>query len=170
MRKGGSAPPLIYSQEEANRRPPGSHVMMVFLCMQQSLVKSNGCSGGMGKRRRPRPINRHASVKAAGGWGPRRSALALWLRLEAKYERALGPRATIGVLGTGVPRLACLRPRAWLHQQPGMTHLHLQPLKTLVRGQASRGGRHQHLLWGSLPRPAPEEQRYLCKGHLARSA
>ena len=33
--------------------------------------------------------------------------------------RALGPGATVGVLGTGVPRLACLRPAAWLHQQPG---------------------------------------------------
>ena len=55
--------------------------------------------------RRPRP-------QAVGG--PRRSALALWLRLEAKSERALGPGATIDVLGTGVPKLAYLRPTAWL--------------------------------------------------------
>ena len=46
--------------------------------------------------------------------GTRRSALDLWLRLEAKPERALGPGATVSVLGMGVPRLACLRPMAWL--------------------------------------------------------
>ena len=49
----------------------------------------------------------------------------------------------VGVLGTGVPRLGCLRPRAWLHQWPGTAHLHQQPLKTLARGQASRGGRRK---------------------------
>ena len=43
----------------------------------------------------------------------------------------------VGVLGTGVPRLACLRPTAWLHQRPCTAHLHQQTLKTLVRGQAS---------------------------------
>src|SRR3954470_8284075 len=54
-------------------------------------------------------------------------------------SRALGPGATFGVLGTGVPRLACLRPMAWLHQRPGTAHPQWQPLKTLARGQASRG-------------------------------
>ena len=49
----------------------------------------------------------------------------------------------VGVLGTGVPRLACLRPTAWLHQRPCTAHLHQQTLKTLARGQASRGGRHK---------------------------
>ena len=72
----------------------------------------------MGKRRRLRQVSRHASIKAAGYCGPRRSALAPWLRLETKSERALGPGATVGVLGTGVPRLACLRLTAWLHQRP----------------------------------------------------
>ena len=79
----------------------------------------------MGKRRCPRPINRHTSTKAAGFWGPWRSALAPWLRLEAKFERALGSGVTVGVLGTGVPRLPCLRHMGWLHQWPGTTH-HLQ--------------------------------------------
>ena len=92
--------------------------MMVFPCMSQGLVKSGSCRGSVGKRRRPRPINRHASTKAAGFWGPQCSALDLWLRLEAKPESAMGPGATVGVLGTGVPRLACLRPAAWLHQWP----------------------------------------------------
>ena len=95
----------------------------------------------MGKRRRPRPINRHASTKAAGYWGPRRSALDLCLRLEANPERALGPGATVSVLGMGVPRLAYLRPTARLHQRPCTAHLHQQTLKTLAWGQASRGGR-----------------------------
>ena len=74
---------------------------------------------------------------AAGCYDLRLSALALWLRLEAKSERALGQGATVDVLGMGVPRLACLRPTAWLQQQPGTTHLHQQTLKTLTRGQAS---------------------------------
>ena len=48
---------------------------------------------------------------------------------------------TIGVLGTGVPRLACLRPAAWLKGGPSMAHLHEHKPKTLARGQSSRGGR-----------------------------
>ena len=97
----------------------------------------------MGKWRRPRPINRHTPTVAAGCWGPRRSALALWLRLEAKSERALGPGATVGVLGTGVPRLACLRPTAWLSQQAVRPIFINKASKTLARGQASRGGRRK---------------------------
>ena len=112
-----------------------------FPCMSPGLVKSSSCRGSVGKRRRPRPINCHASTKAAGCWGPRRSALALWLRLEAKPEHALGPGATVGILGTGVPRLACMRPMAWLCERARTAHLHQQAFKTLARGQASRGGR-----------------------------
>src|SRR3954452_4713159 len=78
----------------------------------------------MGKRRHPRPSNHHASNRATRYLGPWHSALALWLRREAKSERALGPGATVGVLGTGVPRLACLRPAAWLKWEPSMAHLH----------------------------------------------
>ena len=48
----------------------------------------------------------------------------------------------VGVLGTGVPRLACLRPAAWLKGGPSTAHLHQHRPKTLARGQASRGGRH----------------------------
>src|SRR3954464_414313 len=46
----------------------------------------------------------------------------------------------VGVLGTGVPRLACLRPAAWLKRGPSTSHLHQHRPKTLARGQA--GGRH----------------------------
>ena len=44
-------------------------------------------------------------------------------------------RAFVGVLGTGVPRLACLWPTAWLHQRPGTAHLHQQTHKILTRGK-----------------------------------
>ena len=108
-----------------------------------AFCQSGSCRGSVGKRRRPRPINRHASTEAAGFWGPRCSVLDLSLRHEAKPERALGPGATVGVLGTGVPRLACLRPAAWLKGRPSMAHLHQHELKTLARGQASRGGRQE---------------------------
>ena len=43
-------------------------------------------------------------------------------RHEAKPACTLGPGATVGVLGAGVPRLACLRPTAWLHQRPRTAH------------------------------------------------
>ena len=52
-------------------------------------------------------------------------------------------RVDVGVLGTGVPRLACLRPIAWLKEWHSMAHLRQHKLKTLARGQASRGGRQE---------------------------
>ena len=53
----------------------------------------------------------------------------------------LGCRSYVGILGTGVPRLACLRPEAWFKGGPSTAHLHQHKPKTLARGQASRGGR-----------------------------
>ena len=49
----------------------------------------------------------------------------------------------VGVLGTGVPRLACLRPVAWLKWGPNAAQLHQLKPKTLMRGQASRDGRQE---------------------------
>ena len=46
----------------------------------------------------------------------------------------------VGVLGTGVPRLACLRPTAWLSQQAVRPIFISKASKTLARGQASQGG------------------------------
>ena len=43
----------------------------------------------------------------------------------------------------GVPRLAYLRPAAWLKGRPSMAHLHKHELKTLARGQALQGGRQE---------------------------
>ena len=111
--------------------------------MSEGLVKSGSCRGSVGKRRRPRPINRRVLTEAAGFWGPRCSVLDPWLRRKAKPEHTLGPRATIGVLGMGVPRLACLRPMAWLCKRARTAQPHQQALNTLARGQASRGGRHK---------------------------
>ena len=48
----------------------------------------------------------------------------------------LGPGGYFGVLGTGVPRLAYLRPAAWPKRGPSAAHLHQLKLKTLTRGQA----------------------------------
>ena len=114
-----------------------------FPCMSQGLVKSCSCRGNMGKRRRPRPIHRHTSTEAAGFWGPRCSELDRWLRREAKPERTLGPGATVGVLGTGVHRLACLRPTAWLSKQAVRPIFINKASKTLARIQASRGERRK---------------------------
>ena len=47
----------------------------------------------------------------------------------------------VGVLGTGVPRLACLRRGS--SGGPNAAQLHQLKLKTLARGQASRGGRQE---------------------------
>ena len=97
----------------------------------------------MGKLRRSCPINRHASTEATGFWGPRHSVLALWLRLKAKPERALGPGATVSILGTGITRLACLRPTVWLSQQAVRPIFINKAIKTFARGQALRGGRRK---------------------------
>ena len=93
---------------------------------------------GSGDAHVPSIATRQSRPQAVGA--PRCSALSLWLHLEAKSEHALGPGATIGILGMGVPRLACLRPVVWLKGGPSMAHLHQHRPKTLARGQASRGG------------------------------
>ena len=49
----------------------------------------------------------------------------------------------VSVLGTGVPRLACLWPAAWLKWGPSAAQLHQLKIKTLARGQASWGGRQE---------------------------
>ena len=111
----------------------------------------------MGKWRRPRPINRHASTKAAGFWGPRRSVLDLWLCLEAKPECALGPGATVGVLGTGVPKLACVRPAVWLKWWPCTAHLHQRQTQHPREGPSLAGRTTQDFFRNGLARQAHEE-------------
>ena len=56
----------------------------------------------------------------------------------------------VGVL-SGVPRLACLWPTAWLCERARMAHLHQQAFETLAMGQASRGGRYKTSLGAASP-------------------
>ena len=142
MGDGGFSPsPFI--AEEGQPAPPTITGNDGFPCMSQGLVKSCSCRGSVGKRRRPRPTSRHMSTEAACFWGPRCSVLDPWLHREAKPERTLGPGATIGVLGMGVPRLACLRPTARLSQQAVQPIFVNKAPKTLARGQASRDGQRK---------------------------
>lgn len=58
------------------------------------------------------------------------------------YDDAMYDDVYVGVLRTRVPRLACLRPRAWLCQWPSMAHLQDRKDKTPrpPEGAASPGG------------------------------
>ena len=71
-------------------------------------------------------------------------------------------------LGTGVPRLACLRPAVWLKWGPSTAHLHQLKLKTPARGQASREAT-ESFLRGNFIRKACEEAERPRQGYLARS-
>ena len=79
----------------------------------------------------------------------------------AEYEALLhGLRmAVVGVLGTGVPRLAYLWRAVWLGQWPSTAHLHQLELKTLARGQASQGGRRKASLGAASPSRLTRRQR-----------
>ena len=121
-----------------------------------------------GDQRCPRPINTHASTKDAGYWGPRRSARGLWLRLEAKPERALGPGATVGVLGMGVPRLARLRPTVWLYERARMAHLHQQGIQDPREGTSLARRTTQDLLGSGLTMLVREGRRDQGKANLAK--
>ena len=88
------------------------------------LSDESGCRGSMEKRRRPRPINHHALIEAAGGWGPRLSALALWLGLEAKFECVLGLGLLSASWERGCPDLPACGPRR------GSTSGPVQPIFT----------------------------------------
>src|SRR3954470_23345949 len=71
--------------------------------------------------------------------------------------RASGPGPTVVVLGTGVPRLACLRPAAWLEWRPGTAPLHQRKTPDPREG-ASLAGRTTHRFLGrGLLRLAHEE-------------
>ena len=91
---------------------------------------------------------------------------------DGRAEVTMEPKTTsspvVGVLGTGVPRLACLWPAAWLKQWPSAAHLLRLKLKTLARDQASRGGRQESFLRSSLVRLAREEAESSRQGYLVR--
>ena len=126
--------PRPAGRQDGCHRPAHHRVTACPLCRRRPpFVRTRSCRGKVGKRRRPRPINHDPSTEAAGFWGPRCSELDPWLRREAKPERTLGPGATVGVLGMGVPRLACLRPTAWLSQRAVRPIFIKKASKTLPR-------------------------------------
>ena len=71
---------------------------------------------------------------------------------------------SVGVLGTGVPRIACLRPAAWLKWWPSAAHLHRLKLKTLARVQASWGGRQKASSGAASPGKLARRRRDQGKG------
>ena len=73
--------------------------------------------------------------------------------LEISYSSINFFSDSVGVLGTGVPRLARLRPTAWLCKRARTAHLHQWALKTLARRMT------QDLLGSGLTRLAREGQR-----------
>src|SRR4051812_43448523 len=83
---------------------------------------------------------------------------------------SLASNVTVGVPGTGVPRLACLRPAAWLKWGPSAAHLHQHKLKTLARGQASRGGRQEASSGAASSGRLARRRRDQCKGTLRGSS
>ena len=54
--------------------------------------------------------------------------------------------ASVGVLGTGVPRLACLRPAAWIKRGPSTAHLHEHKTQDPREGTSLAG----RMTWGFL--------------------
>ena len=60
--------------------------------------------------------------------------------LKGQWVASNVTEGTVSVLEMGVPRLAYLRPAAWLNLWPSIARLHQPKLKTVARGQDSRGG------------------------------
>ena len=163
----GALPPFPFIAEEGQPAPPTITGNDGFPCMSQGLVKAGSCRGSMGKQRRPRPINRHASTEAACFWGPRRSVLDLWLRLEAKPERALGP----GLLSAFWERgpQTCLPAAHGMAMLAGRTsHLHRQGIQDPREGPSLARGTMQDLLGSGQARKAHEERRYQGGANLTR--
>ena len=119
----GAPPPSPFIAREGQPAPPTIAGNDGFPCMSQGLVKSSSCRGSMGKRRRPRPINHHASTEAAGFWVPRCSELDPWLRREAK------PGGYCRRSGNGGPQ-TCLPAAHGVAKPAGRTaHLHQQGIQ-----------------------------------------
>ena len=107
-----------------------------------AFCQSGNCRGSMGKQRRPRTISHHASPKAAGHWA--RGVLHLPFGFPAKPSPST-PWAR-GLLSAFWERGSLDLPACGLRRGskggPARPIFFNTRLKTLVRGQASRGGRH----------------------------
>src|SRR4051812_33162233 len=66
-------------------------------------------------------------------------------------------REAIGILGTGVPRLACLWPAAWLEWGPSAVHLHQHKTQDPREGPSLAGRRTPRFVRRGLLRLAHEE-------------
>src|SRR3954464_14092734 len=75
----------------------------------------------------------------------------------AKSMRTLVAGANVSVLGTGVPRVACLRPAAWLKGGPSMAHLHQHKTQDPREGPSLAGRMTRSFLRHGLIRLAHEE-------------
>src|SRR3954464_3752512 len=75
----------------------------------------------------------------------------------AKSMRTLVAGANVSVLGTGVPRVACLRPAAWLKGGPSMAHLHQHKTQDPREGPSLAGRMTRSFLKHGLIRLAREE-------------
>ena len=132
MSDGGSAPLPIHSR----RRPTSTPTITGndgFPCISQGHVKSGSCRGSMGKRRCPHPINRHASTKVAGYWGPRRSALDFGFAEKPSTNTPWAQGLLSAYWGRGSPDLRACRP--WR----GSTRGPVRPVFTNKHPRPSRG-------------------------------
>ena len=103
----GAQPPSPFIVREGQPAPLTIGCNDGFACMSQGLVKSGSCRGSVGKRRRPRPINRHASTKAACYWGPAALHTCPFASLLSQVRVRLGPRGYCQRPGNGGPQ-TCL--------------------------------------------------------------
>src|SRR3954464_14832198 len=71
--------------------------------------------------------------------------------------RRRGTTRGVGVLGTGVPRLACLRPAAWLERGPRTAPLHQHETQDPREGPSLAGRTTRRFLRRDLVRLAREE-------------
>ena len=72
----------------------------------------------------------------------------------------------VGVLGTGVPRLACLRPVAWLKWWPSTAHLHQRKTQDSREGPSLARRTTRDFLRNGLARQAHEEAERSRQGTL----
>ena len=71
----------------------------------------------------------------------------------------MGPGAIVSILGTGVPRLAFLRPAAWLNLWPSTARIHQRNTQDRHEGPSLAGRTTQGLLRSGLAKQAHEEAK-----------
>ena len=93
------------------------------LCMQ-GLVQSVQLPSRHGEVEAPTSNQLPRGAQGRRLLGPAALRTCPLASLLSQVRARLGPGATVGVLGTGVPRLSCLRPAAWLNRWPSTARLH----------------------------------------------